>query len=360
MNPEVLFIDQNIPYLADALANCGRVVRFDGRTLTNNQLAHEHCTSLFVRSVTKVNPSLVQNTPVRFVGTATAGTDHIDIDYLNTSGIHFAPAPGSNANAVAEYVLFAILEWAKRMDCPLKGKSVGIIGYGNVGKLVAKYCNRLGMKILVNDPPLYDNGFQFPEWTSYLSIEDLCAQSDIVTNHVPLEINGNYPTQGILGSRELDEVKPGALIVHASRGGVIDEKALIEASERKQLVLAIDVWSKEPFIDFQLATKTIIATPHIAGYSWNAKCNGALMMAKQFEEFSGCSPDYACINYIHSDFLSDECVDETTLYQSLAERRQFLNDTNEFQQLHSLPILKRAAEFDRLRKQYPQRFESMR
>lgn len=360
MNSEVLFIDQNIPHLADALANCGRVVQFDGRTLTNEHLLREQCTILFVRSITKVNPALLQNTSIRFVGTATAGTDHIDIDYLNSSGIRFVSAPGSNANAVAEYVLFAMLEWAKRMNYSLKGKSVGIIGYGNVGKLVAKYCNRLGMKILVNDPPLYDNGFQFPEWTTYLPIEDLCSQADIVTNHVPLEVNGNYPTTELLGIRELDKVKPGSLIVHASRGGVIDERALIETTERKQLVLAIDVWNKEPFIDYQLAMMAIIATPHIAGYSWNAKCNGTLMMARQFEEFSGCSPDYSGVNDISAEFLSEDCIDESTLYQSLLERRQFLNDSKEFQQLSSLPILKRAAEFDRLRKQYPQRFESLK
>ncbi|MBI3259217.1 MAG: 4-phosphoerythronate dehydrogenase [Ignavibacteriae bacterium] len=359
MESDVLFIDQNIPYLADALANCGRVVRFDGRALTNEYLLREHCTILFIRSVTKVCSSLLQNSSVRFVGTATAGTDHIDLGYLNSSGIQFVSAPGSNANAVAEYVLFAMLEWAKRTNTTLDGKSVGIIGYGNVGKLVGKYCYRLGMNILVNDPLLYDNGFSFPEWITYTSIEDLCSQSDIVTNHVPLCANGKYPTLGLLGRRELSKLKTGVLIVHASRGGVIDENSLLKQSENKQLSLAIDVWNNEPIVDMQLAQKAMIATPHIAGYSWNAKFNGARMMAEQFADYSGCSPDYSVMNETNIEFLPKDCTDEATLYQNLSERRQFASDTYSFLQTLNLTQIERASEFDRLRKQYPQRFESL-
>lgn len=360
MSSAVLFIDQNIPHLADALAECGRIVLFDGRTLTSEQLQKEQCTALFVRSVTRVNSTLLHNTNVQLVGTATAGTDHIDIDYLNSAGIHFVSAAGSNANAVAEYVLFAMLEWSRRMNHSLREKQVGIIGYGNVGKRVAEYSHRLGMKVLVNDPPLYDEGYLFPDWISYTGIDELCRKSDILTNHVPLNVSGKYNTLGLLGMKELSQVKIGRLVVHASRGGVIDEETLLDEAEKKQLTLAIDVWKDEPFANVQLARKAIIATPHIAGYSWNAKLTGARMMAEQFAGFSDCISSLSLWNDSLEELLPDTYTDENTIYSWLCERRKFLSDTETFLQILHLPPAERAGAFDRLRKLYPKRFESLR
>ncbi len=359
MNSAVLFIDQNIPHLADTLAECGRVVRFDGRTLTSELIQKEQCTALFVRSVTRVNSILLHNTRVQFVGTATAGTDHIDIDYLNSAGIHFESAAGSNANAVAEYVLFAMLAWSGRMNYSLRGKQVGIIGYGNVGKRVAEYSRRLGMKVFANDPPLSDAGFVFPDWVSYVGIDELCKKSDVITNHVPLNVNGKYPTVGLLGIKELQLLKTGGLVVHASRGGVIDEEMLRKEAQKKQLTLAIDVWNDEPLVDVQLANTAMIATPHIAGYSWNAKLMGARMMAEQFADFYGCRLDFSQWNDTLAEFLPDICTDENTIYNHLRDGRQFLHDTEVFLQTLTLPPAERAIAFDRLRKQYPKRFESL-
>lgn len=360
MDTSVFFVDQNIPYLADALSNCGSVVRFDGRTLTAENLRQEHCTALFVRSVTRVTSSLLHQTYVRFVGTATAGTDHIDNNYLNSSGIFFASAAGSNANAVAEYAVFAMLEWAKKNKTSLHGKRVGIVGYGNVGRRVADYCNRLGMNIVVNDSPLSDNGFQFPDWTKHVSVQELCSQSDIITNHVPLNLTGNYSTLGLLGNSELSRLKTGGLIIHASRGGVIDEQVILDITPKKQIVLAFDVWNNEPLIDVQLAQKAMIATPHIAGYSWNAKLSGARMMAEQFAEFSGCSPDLSLWNNnTLPEFLPIDCTDELTIYKQLSKQRQFLHDTRNLHGTLRLESTERAFAFDQLRKQYPQRFESL-
>jgi len=359
MDTSVFFIDQNIPYLADILSGCGRTVRFDGRTLSAEYLQNEHCTALFVRSVTNVNAALLQQTNVRFVGTATAGTDHIDFNYLHSSGINVASAAGSNANAVAEYTLFAMLEWARNNQSILKGKRVGIIGFGNVGKRVADYCNRLNMKIVVNDPPLFDIGFPFPDWVEYAEIEQLCSKCDIITNHVPLTLAGNYSTLGLLGIRELSHLQSGTLLIHSSRGGVIDEAILLEISENKKLTLVIDVWNNEPLINVQLAKKSIIATPHIAGYSWNAKLEGTRIIAEKFAEFSGCSLDFSMMNDTLPELLNPNCTNQTTIYTTLNERRQFLQDTHNLRQTFNLSPAQRAKAFDQLRKQYPQRFESL-
>ena len=349
-----IFIDENIPFLPDALSSCGRIIRCNGRALTASDLIRERCSALFVRSITKVHSSLLSGTTVQFVGTATAGIDHIDTQFLEKSGIHFASAAGSNANAVAEYVIFSMLERYHS----IRGKTIGIIGYGNVGRRVAEYCHRLGAHILINDLPLYAEGYDFPDWALHGSVMQLCYDADIITNHVPLTRSGEYPTVGLLGARELGAMQPDAMIIHASRGGVMDESALLAMLRTTNAQAAIDVWVGEPLIQKELAEKAMIATPHIAGYSWNAKLSGARMMAEAYETLSGYRPEYSVFEVMkHDDQTADS---ERALHTILGERRDFLSDSRVFKSTLHLPDNERAVEFDRLRKNYPERFEFLK
>lgn len=350
-----IFIDENIPFLAGALSSSGaRIIRFNGRTLTSSDLIREQCSALIVRSITKVNSSLLSGTSVQFVGTATAGIDHIDTQFLEKSGIHFASAAGSNANAVAEYVIFSMLEKYHS----IRGKTIGIIGYGNIGRRVAEYCHRLGAYILLNDLPLYAEGYDFPEWALHGSVMQLCYDADIITNHVPLTLDGEYPTRGLLGVRELTALSPDAMIIHASRGGVVDESALLTLLRTTNAQAAIDVWVGEPLIQKELAEKAMIATPHIAGYSWNAKLAGARMMAEAYCSVSGCNADFSVFEIPNPNFHTSE--NERELHAILGERRGFLADTRLLKSTLSHAADERAAEFDLQRKKYPERFEFLK
>ncbi|MDQ1265955.1 MAG: erythronate-4-phosphate dehydrogenase, partial [Bacteroidota bacterium] len=286
MSKITAFIDSNIPLLAETLGSCVDICRFTGRGLSAKELIEGNCKYLFVRSTTKVNRELLDNTPVRFVGTATSGIDHIDSSFLESNRIAFADAPGSNANSVAEYVVFSILKWSLYKGIDLKGKSIGIIGYGNVGKIVGSYADNMKLKVFVNDPPLHDAGFEFPDYCKYSELSEI-SSCNIITNHVPLTNGGLYPTINLLDEKFITDMPNDSLFIHASRGGVADEDALLERMLKKEISGAIDVWYNEPLINSELAGLSIIATPHVAGYSRDGKLRGTLRMAQAFERHSG-------------------------------------------------------------------------
>jgi erythronate-4-phosphate dehydrogenase len=285
----VIYIDENIPLLPDVLSDCGELIKFNGRKLDNEFIKKHDCEYLFVRSTTKVNKSLLEDTNVRFVGTATSGIDHIDTQYLSSKGIHFCSAPGANANSVAEYVLYSMFLYSKKLGISLKDKTIGVVGYGNVGKIVAEYAHLMGLKVLINDPPLKNDGFLFPNNLEYVSLNEICESADILTNHVPLTFHGEgkHPTYRLFSPDHIKKIKRSAMIIHTSRGGVIDEDTLLERINKEELIAAVDVFENEPLVNIDVAKAAIISTPHIAGYSYDGKLKGTLMMAQQFQNFSG-------------------------------------------------------------------------
>lgn len=268
----MLFIDDQIPHLAEILSHTDGVSRFDGRALTREQLRRSRTTAIFVRSVTTVDAKLLAGTDVAFVGSATSGIDHIDIEYLESRNIRFASAPGCNANAVAEYVLDALEE-----QSVAPGASIGIVGFGHVGSLLARYARALGFKVLVNDPPLLDSGATFPKWVRVVSLNELVAAADVVTLHVPLTEDGAHPTRDLITAELLALCKPGALIINTARGGIIDEQALASRTAAGSLRAVLDVFANEPNIDPFVTERITRCTPHIAGYTVEAKEKGALM-----------------------------------------------------------------------------------
>jgi erythronate-4-phosphate dehydrogenase len=275
----MLFVDDQIPHLAEALALTDAVETFDARTLTNDLLRTRGATALFVRSVTRVDAALLHNTAVQFVGTATAGVDHVDAAFLAAENIRFASAPGCNANAVADYVLDVF------DTCGISSNDVvGIIGCGHVGGHVARYARSRGMTVLVSDPPLEEAGHAFPPWITALPIDELLERSTVVTVHTPLTEQGSHPTSGLLHRERLDRCRPGTLVINTARGGIVDERALADHVSAGRLRAALDVFVGEPKVDPYVIERIPYCTPHIAGYTRQAKEKGARMV---YEAYTG-------------------------------------------------------------------------
>ena len=264
--------DANIPLLAEAFSPLGEVVALPAEQIVPAVLAQAQ--ALLVRSVTPVGPALLDGTPVRFVATATIGIDHVDTAYLESRGIGFASAQGSNARSVAEYVLAAMAVLAARQGVRMTEQVLGIVGVGNVGGRLARMAEAIGMRVLRNDPPLARRTGD----RAYLSFDDL-AQADVVTFHVPLARDGPDATYHMIDAALVARLKPGVTLINTSRGAVADTEALKAAIDAGRLgTVVLDVWEGEPNIDPALLARVDLATPHIAGYSYDGKVNGTRMV----------------------------------------------------------------------------------
>lgn len=275
--------DENIPLVRELFSRFGPVETCPGRSLTSPCLRDVDI--LLVRSVTPVNRHLLQDSPVQFVGTATIGHDHIDRSWLQDRGIGFASAPGSNANAVAEYVLAAMLETAACCGFEIETRRVGIIGNGHIGSLLRQKLTGLGVECLVNDPPLSDRGV-----TGLCSLQEAC-QADIISFHVPLTSSGPYPTRHMADRAFFRALRPGTVLINTSRGSVCDGQALATVlGDRDDVQVILDVWEGEPHIDRDLLSRVLFGTPHIAGYSMEGKHAGAHMLYRAACEFFNALP----------------------------------------------------------------------
>tara|TARA_B110000858_G_scaffold197228_1_gene258226 strand:+ start:30031 stop:31179 length:1149 start_codon:yes stop_codon:yes gene_type:complete len=278
-----IFADKNILALETYFSRHGELHFFDGRKVKQADLVEAD--ALIVRSITDVNESLLAGTKIRFLGTATSGIDHIDTAYLHDAGIHFEDAKGCNANAVVDYCFTALAYAELHRGFSLSGSRVGIVGAGAVGGLFAAKLEKLAVEVRRCDPFLSENGAEsMGEGSGYCSLEE-ALDCDVISLHVPLTINGPHPTRNLLGAAELTALRKGAMLINACRGCVVDEAALKQVlAERKDIISVFDVWAGEPVIDSSLAELVDIATPHIAGYSAEAKSNATKILARGFEE----------------------------------------------------------------------------
>jgi len=263
----VTLVDEQIPGVANILAEHDDVLMFAGRTLTRERLIELGATALLVRSTTPLNEALLDGTSVQFAATATAGTDHVDLSWLASHDITFAAAPGSNAWAVAEYVMSTILHHRSN------GRLL-IIGHGNVGSRLALAARHYGFQVGISDPPL---GLQ-PDG----GLDEWLRSADVTSLHVPLTHEGDHATHHLIGEKELSVVKSDALLFNTSRGGVVDERYL-----RRDVNTILDVFEGEPSIDPRTADIARWITPHIAGYSIDAKLEGARMVGNAWLEWKG-------------------------------------------------------------------------
>ena len=277
-------VDENMPYARDIFSAIGPTVARPGRAISNADV--KDADALLVRSITRVDESLLKGSSVRFVGTATIGEDHIDKSYLQRAGIAFASAQGCNANSVSEWWTCAVLNAADDVGLDLSKAAVGIVGVGNVGRRVFAKARALGVRVLLNDPPRADaegrhTGDPLPdgETAEFLPLDRLLAEADIITVHVPLTADGPYPTRRLFGADAFKKMKPSALFINASRGDVHDEAALRDALDDRLIRASIlDVWENEPRISADTLRRVRYGTPHIAGYSHDGKVNGTAMV----------------------------------------------------------------------------------
>lgn len=265
-----ILADQNIPYVAQAFGDLGEVRLMPGRDIRRQHL--RDCQCLIVRTVTRVNRALLDNTPVEFVGSATIGTDHIDLDYLQSAGIDHSNAAGCNAEAAAEYVVSGLFALSSRRDLDPFRCRAGIVGYGNVGTRLVDKLETLGIECRVCDPPLQQRGQTVRE---FVDLDSILRDCDFISLHVPLTRAGEHPTFHLLDRQRLQRLAPGCLLVNAARGEVVDNRALLATLEqRPDLSLFLDTWEDEPRVNRELLRRVDIATPHIAGYSVEGRLRG--------------------------------------------------------------------------------------
>lgn len=279
---KTIIIDDAIPYAKEMFQHLGTIKLVPGKEI--DATIAKDADALIIRSRTQINSALLKDSQVSFVGSTVVGLDHIDQPYLKEQGIHFYSAQGCNANSVAEYIITCLLITAEKHQFNLNEKTLAIIGVGNVGSLVFKKAQALGINCLLNDPPKVK---QQPEFTnSYTDLEN-CLKADIITVHTPLTTQGNYPTKNLIDRQFLSKISPNQIIINAARGGIIDEQAW---SETETLANIIDCWVNEPMINESLYNKADIATPHIAGHSLDAKIAGTEMVYQQLCKFWKVTP----------------------------------------------------------------------
>lgn len=273
-------VDDAIPYLRGVLEPFGTVEYLPGKNITRQDLLQTD--AMIIRTRTKCNESLLAGTPVKFIASATIGTDHVDLEAMKRLGIHFVNAPGCNAMSVAQYFASVVTREALRTKSELAGKTLGIIGVGHVGTKVEAVARALGMNVLRNDPPRQkaEGAHQF------VSLETILQEADYITLHVPLDQTSEYRTYHLADENFFNRLRKKPFFINASRGEVVDSNALKAALITHRISgAALDVWEDEPEIDRALLNMVRYATPHIAGYSADGKANGTRMSVQALAEF---------------------------------------------------------------------------
>ena len=273
----IIYADDYMPYARQFFAGFGEVRLFSGRQLQPEQL--QDADVLLVRSITQVNAALLAKAShLRFVGTATIGTDHVDQSYLAERGIAFSSAPGCNARAVVEYIVSSLFCLAERYQWSLTEQVIGIVGVGNIGQPLADVLQLLGCKVLLCDPLRAQHEPDFP----HQPLEALLAEADVLSFHVPHTRQGPHATHHLINTETLAQLKPNCALLNACRGAVFDNQALlVEAQSGRQRPLVLDVWEQEPTILLPLLPYLDIATAHIAGHSIEGKARGTEQLYQQ-------------------------------------------------------------------------------
>ncbi len=345
--------DENIPYVRELFSPIGEVSLVSGRQIQNVDVNDANI--LLVRSVTNVNAALLSTSPVEFVGTCTIGVDHLDTQFLAERGVTYASAPGCNALAVVQYVVSVIskLGLLDSLDNLPKvaSKNVVIVGGGNVGGRVYDALTKIGFLCRIVDPFLNAScGRRLTDLSSITS-------ADIVCLHTPFTQGGAHPTHHLFGKNELNGLKKGAVFISAGRGGVVDNTALKRVlSERPDLRVVLDVWENEPGIDTELLDSVTIGTPHIAGYSFEGRLMGALMI---FDELTAyLNLDEEVVKHIRASVVS-KALGKPVGCESSSFERAILNAYDPSRDDAALRKVKNEipSAFDQLRKNYPQRRE---
>ena len=348
-----ILADENIPML-EVFARHGQLRRVAGRSLDRAVLANAEV--LLVRSVTQVDPALLAGSQVKFVGTCTIGTDHLDLQYLTQQGIGWASAPGCNARGVVDYVLGALLTLAERDGVDLSKRCYGVVGAGQVGQRLVQVLRGLGWQVLVCDPPR-----QQAEGGDYVDLATVLERCDVVSLHTPLTQQGEHPTFHLLGAEQLQSLQQGSWLINASRGAVVDNQALKQLlTQRHDVRVALDVWEGEPQVDAELAQRCDIASAHIAGYSLDGKIRGTSQIYQAFCQHFALA-DSAAIEFPAQSLLAMELAAHTPVEEALRVICRAVYDPRSDDAAFRLSLqgdaMTRRAAFDQVRKNYPVRRE---
>ena len=276
-----ILIDENMPYAEELFSQLGEVILKPGRTLTADDLVDVD--ALMIRSVTKVDEALLSKAnKLRFVGTATAGMDHVDQALLEQRGIFFTAAPGCNKVGVAEYVVSVLMVLSQQHGFSIFEKTVGIIGAGQVGTYLSECLTGMGINVLLNDPPKQAEG----DSREFTPLDELLSKADVITLHTPITTDGEWPTHHLINEQVLESLRGDQILINAARGPIVDNAAL-KARLQKQdgFIAALDVFEFEPQVDMDLLPLLAFATPHVAGYGLEGKARGTTMIFNSYCEF---------------------------------------------------------------------------
>lgn len=275
-----ILADAHIPYLKGVAEQLGEVHYLPGNEFNKESIKDKN--ALIVRTVTHFGEEILAGSNVKLICSATIGYDHIDTHYCDTHGIAWRTAPGCNANSVEQYVTASLLYLAQKHTFDLKEKTIGIIGVGNVGSKVEAVCKKLGMRVLLNDPPREKRERD----TVFVSLEKIKEESDIITLHTPLIKGGAHKTFHLANEAFFNELERKPFIINSCRGSVIDNQALKAAIKKNTISgVVLDCWENEPTIDSELLELADIATPHIAGYSADGKWTATKMSIENLKRF---------------------------------------------------------------------------
>ena len=372
-----------MPYATEAFGTLGETVVLEGRAITAEDV-HD-ADILAIRSTTKVDRALLDGSSVKFIGTATTGMDHLDTVYLDHAGIEWCCSPGCNANSVSEYIMAALLCLANRHGFRLAGKTIGVIGVGHVGSLVVEKANSLGMRVMLNDPlrqkkekgerrtayhadamgkqgRRQKNGRQMAE---FVDLRETLAEADIITLHVSLTREGPYATFHMADETFFAGMKPDCIFLNSARGAVVDTDALLTALDKGRVRSAvIDTWEGEPAYNKDLLERVDLGTPHIAGYSFDGKVMGTMMVYREVCKFLGREPSWTPDSLLplpavpELEIDASPLSDEKTLWTLV---RQVYDIESDDHRLRHGPdddaCHRHVSHFDHLRRHYPVRRE---
>jgi len=348
-----ILADENIPML-EVFEQHGLLRRVPGRSLDRAVL--DDAEVLLVRSVTQVDQALLAGSQVKFVGTCTIGTDHLDLDYLAAQGIGWASAPGCNARGVVDYVLGALLTLAERDAVALSQRCYGVVGAGQVGDRLVQVLRAMGWQVLVCDPPR-----QQREGGDYVDLATLLERCDVLSLHTPLTTLGEHPTHHLIGAEQLHKLSTGSWLINASRGAVLDNQELKQFLQQRPDVRAVlDVWEAEPQVDVELAQRCDLATAHIAGYSLDGKIRGTAHIYQAFCEYFAVAAKTA-IEFPTQTLLAMQLAAHTPVAEAMRVLCRAVYDPRGDDAAFRLSLNgdagQRRAAFDLVRKSYPVRRE---
>jgi erythronate-4-phosphate dehydrogenase len=359
-----VIIDDKIPYIRGVFEPFGEVVYLSGSKTTPEVVCDAD--AIITRTRTICNEALLMGSTVKFIATATIGYDHIDTDYCERKGIAWTNAPGCNSKSVEQYIASALMVLAQKNELTLRGKTIGVVGVGQVGSKVAKICNLFGMKVLLYDPPRE----RAEGSNAFTSLQTIQEQADFVTLHVPLNLSGADATFHLVDEAFFNALKRKPFMFNTCRGEVMETQAAKTAICQGLVSgLVVDCWENEPNLDLELFELVDLATPHIAGYSKDGKANGTTMCVQAISRFfglgiddwfaSGVEQPDPCVLELNGTSKSDEAILSEAILATYDLRRDHAAlrvDTSQFEKLRGdYPLRREFPAYNLQLKQVPER-----